>query len=282
MPPRAGDGNRTHVACLEGRYSTIELHPRGRHAPGGRVAYGGLAGPRFGERPSRFGHRSFRVGLLKKVRSHRVGGAWVEQDSNLRRQCHQIYSLAPLTTWVSTRFGSNRHATTDDLDHRSDRRPGGRGPTRQTRAGGESRTHNRRFTKPVLCRLSYASHHEAVKLPNITTKTANASSFSIVSGNFKALGTTPTKSTAATGERFANRARSSLATATEAWLILAARGRPPQGNTARKMLALAEIRDAPSLPVWTPRASNPTNRRESIAWADRGLRLAARGRGWIG
>ena len=25
---KAGDGNRTHVACLEGRYSTIELHPR--------------------------------------------------------------------------------------------------------------------------------------------------------------------------------------------------------------------------------------------------------------
>ena len=30
-------------------------------------------------------------------------GAWVEQDSNLRRQCHQIYSLAPLAAWVSTR-----------------------------------------------------------------------------------------------------------------------------------------------------------------------------------
>lgn len=27
-PEKAGDGNRTHVACLEGRYSTIELHPR--------------------------------------------------------------------------------------------------------------------------------------------------------------------------------------------------------------------------------------------------------------
>src|ERR1700758_3823336 len=29
-PPasEAGDGNRTHVACLEGRYSTTELHPR--------------------------------------------------------------------------------------------------------------------------------------------------------------------------------------------------------------------------------------------------------------
>src|SRR3954470_6543746 len=30
---------------------------------------------------------------------------WVEQDSNLRRQCHQIYSLAPLAAWVSTRLG---------------------------------------------------------------------------------------------------------------------------------------------------------------------------------
>jgi hypothetical protein len=28
----------------------------------------------------------------------------VEQDSNLRRQCHQIYSLAPLAAWVSTRL----------------------------------------------------------------------------------------------------------------------------------------------------------------------------------
>ena len=26
---------------------------------------------------------------------------WREQDSNLRRQCHQIYSLAPLATRVS-------------------------------------------------------------------------------------------------------------------------------------------------------------------------------------
>src|SRR5436305_14429777 len=55
----------------------------------------------------------------------------------------------------------------------------GRGPTRQIRAGGESRTHNRRFTKPVLCRLSYASHHEAVKLPNIPSNLAIASVFRI-------------------------------------------------------------------------------------------------------
>jgi hypothetical protein len=48
-------------------------------------------------------------------------------------------------------------------------RPGGRVfPARPGRAGGESRTHNRRFTKPVLCRLSYASVHEAVKFPKYT------------------------------------------------------------------------------------------------------------------
>ena len=32
------------------------------------------------------------------------GPRWVEQDSNLRRHCHQIYSLAPLAAWVSTRL----------------------------------------------------------------------------------------------------------------------------------------------------------------------------------
>ena len=36
--------------------------------------------------------------LLKKP-------TWVEQDSNLRRLSHQIYSLAPLAAWVSTRLG---------------------------------------------------------------------------------------------------------------------------------------------------------------------------------
>src|SRR3954447_4790362 len=35
------------------------------------------------------------------------------------------------------------------------------------RAGGESRTHHRRFTKPELCRLSYASNQETVKFPTI-------------------------------------------------------------------------------------------------------------------
>src|SRR5262245_20939836 len=42
------------------------------------------------------------------------------------------------------------------------------------RAGGESRTHNRRFTKPVLCRLSYASDHKAVKFPTIPPRASVA------------------------------------------------------------------------------------------------------------
>jgi hypothetical protein len=96
---RAGDGNRTHVACLEGRYSTIELHPRlasvgsrqilivrGREELGVR-RLDGPAGIEDGSHPS-------------CVPS---GPTWVEQDSNLRRHCHQIYSLAPLAAWVSTR-----------------------------------------------------------------------------------------------------------------------------------------------------------------------------------
>jgi hypothetical protein len=35
---------------------------------------------------------------------------WVEQDSNLRRLSHQIYSLAPLAAWVSTRVGATRRS----------------------------------------------------------------------------------------------------------------------------------------------------------------------------
>jgi hypothetical protein len=89
------------------------------------------------------------------------GATWVEQDSNLRRQCHQIYSLAPLAAWVSTRIFDRFLSL---LVYPSSRLESGRaspapgvGP-RRGRAGGESRTHNPRFTKPKLCRLSYASN----------------------------------------------------------------------------------------------------------------------------
>ena len=107
-------------------------------------------------------------------------GQWVEQDSNLRRQCHQIYSLAPLATWVSTRVVSPRSRSAPE----GPPRPTGlgtRSPGR-LRAGGESRTHNRRFTKPVLCQLSYASVRRsifarAVKFPNIPGTSQDASPF---------------------------------------------------------------------------------------------------------
>jgi hypothetical protein len=111
-PARAGDGNRTHVACLEGRYSTIELHPPGRSesSRGDRTGHGSRwLGPLRGCRlvslavPSRWGRApSVSIGLARPIL--RGPRRWVEQDSNLRRQCHQIYSLAPLAAWVSTRL----------------------------------------------------------------------------------------------------------------------------------------------------------------------------------
>ena len=94
----------------------------------------------------------------------------MEQDSNLRRQCHQIYSLAPLATWVSTRFRTSRH----DADVRpvTDFGPEAAARTGQIRAGGESRTHNRRFTKPVLCRLSYASNQMVSIVPIMSIRSS--------------------------------------------------------------------------------------------------------------
>ena len=68
----AGEGNRTLVLSLEGFSSTIELHPQNPPA-------------------------------TKKSRKHYNLRHywWREKDSNLRRQSRQIYSLIPLTAWVS-------------------------------------------------------------------------------------------------------------------------------------------------------------------------------------
>ncbi len=122
----------------------------GRSETIGRDMGRGGSGPRRGcrvvGRPVPMGSgSSVSIGLARPILHG--PGRWVEQDSNLRRHSHQIYSLAPLTTWVSTRVESSRVGFLD-APHR---------------AGGESRTHNRRFTKPVLCRLSYASDQQAVK-----------------------------------------------------------------------------------------------------------------------
>ncbi len=217
-PPRAGDGNRTHVACLEGRYSTIELHPRGtssrsRVSNNGRWRVRGLAEDRFAGNV-RFGLNS----SSQKVR-RRIGGAWVEQDSNLRRQCHQIYSLAPLATWVSTRFSDNPSRSRSSRPSR-DPSAEGRGPTRQIRAGGESRTHNRRFTKPVLCRLSYASRYEAVKFPNIPTESAFASDFPAALENSTAEGGPARQNRPRRRAQSAGRARSTKSSRREATRVL--------------------------------------------------------------
>ena len=68
----AGEGNRTLVLSLEGFSSTIELHPQNDNAQ------------HYQSRP------------LQQLQSW-----WREKDSNLRRQSRQIYSLIPLTAWVS-------------------------------------------------------------------------------------------------------------------------------------------------------------------------------------
>ena len=99
--------------------------------------------------------------------SVRVGRRWVVQDSNLRRLSRQIYSLVPLTTWVTTRVEPRQPGRFDSGP--SSGEPQSRSPRSRGRAGGESRTHNRRFTKPKLCQLSYASDRQAVKLLTIQT-----------------------------------------------------------------------------------------------------------------
>ena len=82
------------TTCLEGRYSTIELHPRLVLFP--------ASGPPLEA-------AILLISLLLSCASDRRFDSmeWVEQDSNLRRHCHQIYSLAPLAAWVSTRIGSD-------------------------------------------------------------------------------------------------------------------------------------------------------------------------------
>ncbi len=133
--PRAGDGNRTHAACLEGRGSTTELHPRAIHRPCCKSQHGWSrirtcegSATRFTVWPLwplGYPPGLFRTDATRTVRASRFG---------------EILSRG--------------------------------------RAGGESRTHNLRFTKPVLCRLSYASDPQAVKFPTITSPGRAARGFS--------------------------------------------------------------------------------------------------------
>jgi hypothetical protein len=170
-PAGAGDGNRTHATSLEGWGSTIELHPR----RSGSLALSACCGSlRSLASPCSVFVRFFRC-LVRCVR--RSSPWWVEQDSNLRRQSQWIYSPSPLTTrastptcWVSgVRSGCARRPPAWKIRGPEDPPPV---PTRTTPrsarsarascqppppaaaagASDGSRTHNRRFTKPVLCR----------------------------------------------------------------------------------------------------------------------------------
>ena len=110
---------------------------------------------------------------------------WGRQDSNLRRLRHQIYSLAHLAALEhprrlpeNARFpAKNRHTylaaseergkiAIDFPDVKQTERIFHRGlligkqlpendSSRNRKASGGTRTHNLRFTKPLLCQLSY-------------------------------------------------------------------------------------------------------------------------------
>ena len=90
----AGRGNRTLVFSLEGYCSTIELHPRdfrNRKAAESDLPTESLK--IMIADPGRTAERSVAAQI----------GQWGVQDSNLRRQSHQIYSLTPLAAWVTPR-----------------------------------------------------------------------------------------------------------------------------------------------------------------------------------
>ena len=80
----AGDGNRTHVAGLEGRHSTIELRPP-VHC---RLKNSDC---RIQATASVVARQSAFCNLHSAFKRW-----WSGEDSNLRRLSHQIYSLTPL------------------------------------------------------------------------------------------------------------------------------------------------------------------------------------------
>ena len=179
---KAGDGNRTHVACLEGRYSTIELHPRFRPSPnpareGPSQAATATQAVHFRIEPpcakprtvcflplrdcSRPGHSSSNNSKsTTPTRSNPIGtdmgGAGFEPAKALppdlqsgpfgRLGIHPVFRHSFVVAFQSIpgALGGRCPETTRRIPLSG-------------RAGGETRTHNPRFTKPKLCQLSYAS-----------------------------------------------------------------------------------------------------------------------------
>jgi hypothetical protein len=171
-PPRmkAGDGNRTHVACLEGRYSTIELHPRFRSPrrpfPSQAQCADAKALERVFARVFSVEGRPF-LDLFSSVSfcalvvwSSQGRSPYLIQPNRSRHGWSRIRTCEGIATrftvWPLWPLGyPPRMEPPPTLSPRgaqekaSIQDPG--------RAGGGTRTHNPRFTKPMLYRLSYAS-----------------------------------------------------------------------------------------------------------------------------
>ena len=96
---KAGEGNRTLVFSLEGCGSTVELHPHAnteRAAPSMLNHYLYFNPKTFAPHWQVFQIRHF-LFCYSSVLAINAVTKWGVQDSNLRRHCHQIYSLTPLT-----------------------------------------------------------------------------------------------------------------------------------------------------------------------------------------
>ena len=103
---RAGDGNRTHISCLEGRGFTTKLHPQ--------------------------------------LHSH-----WAGRDSNPRTPKRPDLQSGAIDRSATCPSPAREVLRREDLVYKR--------PTECREARGGNRTRNLRFTKPLLCQLSYTS-----------------------------------------------------------------------------------------------------------------------------
>ena len=107
--------------------------------------------------PSEFSRR-FRTRVFRI--SHTVHAGWIEHGWSRIRTCEgnatrfTVWPLWPLGyPPVSGYAVESAGLRRVEAGHAAIERP-----ARSSRAGGETRTHNLRFTKPLLCQLSYASN----------------------------------------------------------------------------------------------------------------------------
>ncbi len=75
---------------------------------------------------------------------------WAEKDSNLRRRCQQIYSLPPLTAWVSTQNTTCYFTTFCRRQNVNSYQVHNMRSQKMNGAASGIRTRDLRFTKPSL------------------------------------------------------------------------------------------------------------------------------------